>query len=96
MSRPLIIAIDGPSGAGKSTLCRMLARALNCERGPTPTPCGECVACREIRDGISYLKHMESKTDTRIVGLAQLNIDYENYHEPEPAEEEAVEEAHTL
>jgi len=49
----------------------------------------------EIRDGFSYLRHMESKTDTRIVGLAQLNIDYDNYHEPEPAEEEAVEEAHT-
>jgi len=47
----------------------------------------------EIKDGVAYLKHMESKTDTRIVGLAELNIDYANYHESTPADEESVEEA---
>lgn len=46
----------------------------------------------DIRDGVAYLKRMESKTDTRIVGLAQLNIDYANYHEDDAAEEK-VEEA---
>jgi hypothetical protein len=38
----------------------------------------------EVRDGVSYLTHMESRTDTRIVGPAQLNIDYANYHAVEP------------
>lgn len=43
----------GPRGVGKTTAARLLARALNCEKGPTSTPCGTCRACIEIRDGIS-------------------------------------------
>ena len=41
----------GIRGVGKTTAARILARCLNCELGPTPEPCGECVACREIRAG---------------------------------------------
>ncbi len=43
----------GPRGVGKTTAARLLARALNCEKGPTATPCGVCKACTEIRDGTS-------------------------------------------
>jgi DNA polymerase-3 subunit gamma/tau len=43
----------GPRGVGKTTAARLLARALNCEQGPTATPCGVCKACTEIRDGTS-------------------------------------------
>jgi DNA polymerase III subunit gamma/tau len=38
----------GARGCGKTTTARLLARALNCEKGPTPDPCGECDACIEI------------------------------------------------
>jgi len=41
----------GPRGTGKTTTARALAAALNCEKGPTAEPCGECEACRRINSG---------------------------------------------
>jgi len=39
---------SGPRGCGKTSSARILARSLNCEKGPTPTPCGECESCRTL------------------------------------------------
>ncbi|WP_330331623.1 DNA polymerase III subunit gamma and tau [Streptomyces sp. NBC_00536] len=39
---------SGPRGCGKTTSARILARCLNCEQGPTPTPCGECQSCKDL------------------------------------------------
>ncbi|MBA7684968.1 Holliday junction ATP-dependent DNA helicase RuvB [subsurface metagenome] len=44
---------SGPRGVGKTSAARILAKALNCETGPTETPCGTCSSCKEITAGNS-------------------------------------------
>jgi DNA polymerase-3 subunit gamma/tau len=44
---------SGLRGVGKTTVARILAKALNCQDGPTPVPCNQCTSCREITQGIS-------------------------------------------
>ncbi len=39
---------SGPRGCGKTSSARIMARSLNCEKGPTPTPCGSCQSCRDL------------------------------------------------
>jgi DNA polymerase III subunit gamma/tau len=39
---------SGPRGCGKTSSARIMARSLNCEKGPTPNPCGTCQSCKDL------------------------------------------------
>jgi DNA polymerase-3 subunit gamma/tau len=65
----------GPRGVGKTTTARILARALNCETGPTAEPCGLCDACREIAEGrdIDVLE-IDAATHTQVDNVREVII----------------------
>ncbi|MGQ9653584.1 MAG: DNA polymerase III subunit gamma/tau, partial [Thermodesulfobacteriota bacterium] len=64
---------SGARGVGKTTVARILAKALNCEAGPTPHPCGQCDSCREITDGISLdVQEIDGASNTHVDDVREL------------------------
>jgi len=70
---PHALLLAGPRGVAKTTIARILARALNCDEGPTEKPCGKCSACLEIAAGTSLdVQEIDAASNTGVDNVREI------------------------
>ena len=65
----------GPRGVGKTSMARIFARALNCQKGPTPEPCGKCDCCKRIAEGEDIC--LDASGNILVTGFFSAHVDFD-------------------
>lgn len=70
----------GPRGTGKTSTARMLAKAVNCENGPTHEPCNTCYACQSITEGSSMdVVEIDAASESRVEDVREKIVQFADY-----------------